>query len=47
MENKPLHEMTEEELRAEVKTWDLDVWNKYKQENCDVIIVDFGFDDDA
>jgi hypothetical protein len=23
MEKKPLHEMTEEELRAEVKTWDL------------------------
>ena len=47
MEKKQLHEMTEEEMLEELKTWDLDVWNKYKKENYDVIVIDFGFDDDA
>jgi len=42
---KPLHEMTEEELRAEVKTWNLDEFAKYIKDFYPE--VDLDFEDDA
>jgi aspartokinase-like uncharacterized kinase len=42
---KPLHEMSEEELIAEVKTWDLNVFWDYVEENYPEILLDF--EDDA
>ena len=41
MEKKPLHEMTEEELRAEVKTWDLNPFLLYVEDP------ELDFEDDA
>jgi len=41
MEKKQLHEMTEEELRAEVKTWDLNPF--YVEESK----TELDFEDDA
>lgn len=38
---KMLHEMTEEELIAEVKSWDMDEFWKYVQEFYPQIIADF------
>ena len=43
MEKKPLHEMTEEELRAEVKTWDLNPLLRYVEESNS----ELDFEDDA
>lgn len=42
---KPLHEMTEEELIAEVKTWDLTSFMDYVKETHPEILLDF--EDDA
>ncbi len=43
MEKKQLHEMTEEELRADVKTWDLNPFLTYLVESNS----ELDFEDDA
>lgn len=46
---KPLYEMTEEELRAEVKSWNLDEFMKYVKDFYPEVAIDIGldFEDDA
>jgi hypothetical protein len=44
---KPLHEMTEEELRAEVKSWNLDEFAKYIKDFYPEVAKDLDFEDDA
>jgi hypothetical protein len=43
---KPLHEMTEEELIAEVKTWNLDVFVEYVKDFYPEVATDLDFEDD-
>jgi hypothetical protein len=44
---KPLHEMTEDELVAEVKSWNLDEFMKYVKDFYPEVAVDLDFEDDA
>jgi hypothetical protein len=34
-----MEEMTEEQMFEELKTWDDDVWQKFKQTNYDIIFL--------
>jgi len=41
----PIEDMTDEELLEELKTWDDEVWDKFKQENYETISLGFKLDD--
>jgi len=47
MEKKPLHKMTEEELREELKSWDMDEFMKYVKDFYPEIAKNIGLEDDA
>ena len=38
---KPLHKMTEAEAIEELKTWDDEVWERFKRENYETICIGF------
>ena len=47
MINKPVEQMTEEEMLEELKTWDDDAWNRFKRENYETINIGFKLEDDS
>lgn len=46
MTKKPIEEMTEAEMLEELKTWDDEVWEKFKRENYETINIGFMLDDE-
>ena len=43
---KPVQDMTEAEMIEELKTWDDEVWNRFKRENYETIVLRFKTEDE-